>query len=83
MKPTHSARTAVPIIELSRVEKVFRSGRVSFPTLSGADLAIGAGEMVAVTDPSGSGRSTITNLIAGIDRPPLTPSRPPAAAWRR
>ncbi|MGD0702688.1 MAG: ABC transporter ATP-binding protein [Trebonia sp.] len=62
-------RAAEPIIELARVEKVYRSGRVSFPALSGVDLTITAGEMVAVTGPSGSGKSTIINLIAGIDRP--------------
>jgi ABC-type Fe3+/spermidine/putrescine transport system ATPase subunit len=33
------------------------------------DLAIAAGEMVAITGPSGSGKSTIVNLIAGIDQP--------------
>jgi putative ABC transport system ATP-binding protein len=62
-------RAAEPIIELARVEKVYRSGKVSFPALSGVDLAIMTGEMVAVTGPSGSGKSTIINLIAGIDRP--------------
>ena len=62
-------RTADPIIELARVEKVYRSGKVGFPALSGIDLTIMAGEMVAVTGPSGSGKSTIINLIAGIDRP--------------
>ena len=62
-------RAADPIIELARVEKVYRSGRVGFPALSGVDLTITAGEMVAVTGPSGSGKSTIINLIAGIDRP--------------
>jgi ABC-type phosphate/phosphonate transport system ATPase subunit len=51
------------------VEKTYRSGRVRFRALSGVDLAIAAGEMVAITGPSGSGRTTIINLIAGIDRP--------------
>jgi len=62
-------RVAESIIELARVEKVYRSGKVGFPALSGVDLTIMAGEMVAVTGPSGSGKSTIINLIAGIDRP--------------
>ncbi len=67
---------AQAIIELARVEKVYHSagGRrggwgVGFPALSGVDLAIAAGEMVAITGPSGSGKTTIINLIAGIDRP--------------
>jgi putative ABC transport system ATP-binding protein len=60
---------APPIIELAGVEKVYRSGRVGFRALNGVDLAITAGEMVAITGPSGSGKTTIINLIAGIDRP--------------
>ena len=63
------SRSPEPIIELARVEKVYRSGRVGFPALSGVDLCIGAGELVAITGPSGSGKTTIINLIAGIDRP--------------
>ena len=35
-------RAADPIIELARVEKVYRSGRVGFPALSGVDLTITA-----------------------------------------
>jgi putative ABC transport system ATP-binding protein len=69
--------TAEPgaIIELAGVEKVYYSGSrrrapgVGFPALSGVNLAIAAGEMVAITGPSGSGKTTIINLIAGIDRP--------------
>jgi putative ABC transport system ATP-binding protein len=60
---------APAIIELAGVEKIYRSGGIGFPALSGVDLAIAAGEMVAITGPSGSGKSTILNLIAGIDRP--------------
>jgi len=64
------------IIELARVEKTYRSagGRraergTSFRALNGVDLAIAAGDMVAITGPSGSGKTTIINLIAGIDGP--------------
>jgi putative ABC transport system ATP-binding protein len=57
------------IIELCRVEKTYRTGRIAFPALRGVSLAVTAGEMVAIVGPSGSGKSTIINLIAGIDRP--------------
>jgi putative ABC transport system ATP-binding protein len=64
-----AAGGGVPIIELAGVEKTYRSGRVGFPALRGVDLAIEAGELVAIVGPSGSGKTTIVNLIAGIDRP--------------
>jgi putative ABC transport system ATP-binding protein len=61
--------TQPPLIELAGVEKVYRMGKVDYRALRGVDLAITAGEMVAVVGPSGSGKSTILNMITGIDRP--------------
>ena len=58
-----------PLIELAGVEKVYRTGKVSYRALRGVDLTIDAGEMVAIVGPSGSGKSTIMNMITGIDRP--------------
>jgi putative ABC transport system ATP-binding protein len=60
---------ATPLIELAGVEKVYRTGKLEYPALRGIDLAIGAGEMVAIVGPSGSGKTTIMNLVTGIDRP--------------
>lgn len=56
-------------IELVGVEKTYRSGPVAFPALQGVDLHVDAGELVAIVGSSGSGKTTIINLIAGIDRP--------------
>ena len=71
-----STAATTAIIGLAGVQKTYRSaggrrgGReVGFRALNGVDLAIAAGEMVAITGPSGSGKTTIINLIAGIDRP--------------
>jgi putative ABC transport system ATP-binding protein len=41
------------IIELAGVEKTYRGGRIGFRALGGVDLAIAAGEMVAITGPVG------------------------------
>ena len=60
---------AQPIIELAGVDKTYRTGKIAFPALRGVDLAVAAGEMLAIVGPSGSGKTTIINLIAGIDRP--------------
>jgi putative ABC transport system ATP-binding protein len=64
-----AAGTGVPLIELRAVEKVYRTGKLTYPALRGVDLAIGAGEMVALVGPSGSGKTTVMNMITGIDRP--------------
>jgi putative ABC transport system ATP-binding protein len=39
------------------------------PALQGADLAVGAGEILAVMGPSGSGKSTLLHCLAGIYTP--------------
>jgi putative ABC transport system ATP-binding protein len=37
--------------------------------LNGAELAVGAGEIIAILGESGAGKSTLLNLIAGLDVP--------------
>jgi putative ABC transport system ATP-binding protein len=66
---SQSASASEPLIELARVEKAYRMGRLDYSALRGIDLVIGAGELVAIVGPSGSGKTTILNLVAGIDRP--------------
>ncbi len=57
------------LIELVGVRKTYRSGTVAFEALRGVDIAIGAGEYVAVVGPSGSGKSTLMNLLGCLDTP--------------
>ncbi|MCH9646661.1 MAG: ABC transporter ATP-binding protein [Deltaproteobacteria bacterium] len=58
-----------PIITLEKVVKSYSEGGVTRRVLDGVDTRIEAGELVVLLGRSGSGKSTILNLLAGIDRP--------------
>ena len=56
---------APAIIELAGVEKTYRSGRVGFRALNGVDLAIVAGEMVAITGRLAAARPRSSTSLPG------------------
>lgn len=57
------------LVRLERVTKEYRLGRSTVQAVKGIDLAIEAGEFLALAGPSGSGKTTLLNLISGIERP--------------
>jgi putative ABC transport system ATP-binding protein len=57
------------IIELHRVVKKYQGKTSSVTALKGIDLRVNAGEFVVVLGKSGAGKTTLVNLISGIDRP--------------
>ena len=57
------------MIELQAVRRSYRTNGAAVHALDGVDLSIGAGEFVAVTGPSGSGKSSLLNILGCLDRP--------------
>jgi putative ABC transport system ATP-binding protein len=55
--------------QLSGVVKEYRTGHRTVTALGGVDLVIGDGEWLAVQGPTGGGKSTLLQLLGGLDRP--------------
>jgi putative ABC transport system ATP-binding protein len=57
------------MIHAANVSKTYGSGTSAVTALAGVNLAVAAGERVAILGKSGSGKSTLMNLIGGLDVP--------------
>ena len=55
------------VVRARAVTKTFGTGRAARTVLQGADLDVAAGEMVAVVGRSGTGKSTLLHVLAGLD----------------
>ena len=55
------------IVEATGVRKTYDTGSVRVDALTGVDLAVTAGEMVAIMGPSGCGKTTLLNCLSGLD----------------
>lgn len=60
---------SAPVLLLSGVTREHVQGDVTVHALRGVDLAVHAGELVAVMGPSGSGKSTLLHIAGGLDSP--------------
>ena len=57
-----------PLIRITDLVKAYDSGVGALPALKGLDLEIYPGEFVAITGKSGAGKTTLINMITGVDR---------------
>ena len=55
------------VLELQDVWKVYKMDSVDVPALKGIDLKIKEGEFIAIMGASGSGKSTMLNIIGALD----------------
>lgn len=54
-------------IEFQNVKKIYKMGDVKIKALNGADFSIEKGEFAVIAGASGAGKSTILNLMGGMD----------------
>jgi putative ABC transport system ATP-binding protein len=60
---------AGPLVQVKDVVKSFAVGGGEITVLKGISFAVKNGEFVSIVGPSGNGKSTLLNMITGIDRP--------------
>ncbi|MGM9530431.1 MAG: ABC transporter ATP-binding protein [Intestinibacter sp.] len=56
-------------IEFKDVKKIYQMGEVKIEALSGVNFSVDKGEFVVVAGASGAGKSTILNILGGMDSP--------------
>lgn len=58
-----------PLIEISALEKIFKSAAGQAHVLRNINIEIQSGEFISIVGRSGSGKSTLVNMLTGIDHP--------------
>jgi lipoprotein-releasing system ATP-binding protein len=57
------------VLETRNLHRTYREGGLVVPVLKGIDLVVKKGEMVAIVGASGSGKSSLLQLMGGLDKP--------------
>jgi putative ABC transport system ATP-binding protein len=65
----HPAAPELPALQLSDVRLTLKSMAGPVDILSGIDLTVAAGQTVALTGPSGSGKSSLLMVASGLEKP--------------
>ncbi len=59
----------MPLVELNKITRTYRSGTVAVDALRGIDLMIKEGVYASIMGASGSGKSTLMNILGCLDQP--------------
>ncbi|AYD40910.1 ABC transporter ATP-binding protein [Clostridium fermenticellae] len=59
----------MPFIELENVKKEYTSGDVTITAVENCSFSIEKGQLVVILGPSGAGKTTVLNLLGGMDSP--------------
>lgn len=54
-------------VELKQVKKVYRMGEIEIAAADGIDFQIDQGEFAVIVGPSGAGKTTVLNILGGMD----------------
>lgn len=63
------AQKKEPVIQVKKLYKIYRVGENKVRALNGVDLTIYRGEFCSIVGTSGSGKSTMLNMLAGLEKP--------------
>ena len=55
------------LITMNKVHKIYRVGEMRVHALAGVSMTVNRGEFIAITGASGSGKSTMLNMLAGLE----------------
>jgi len=68
-EPAAPPAAGTSLIDARDLTRIWGKGNAAQVGITGVDLSVQRGDVVAVIGPSGSGKSTLGALLAGIDRP--------------
>jgi len=54
-------------VELKDVKKIYQMGEITIPAVDGIEFEIEKGEFVVIVGPSGAGKTTVLNILGGMD----------------
>jgi putative ABC transport system ATP-binding protein len=65
--PRPAAATALPMLRMRNLRKVYRTGLIETEALAGLSITVARGEFLAVMGPSGSGKTTFLSVAGLLD----------------